>query len=496
MSSDNRYQAEPPSSGELVRSMALSSAELWHEILERLREVQESQARLAVAIEGLSVMFRDAIAPDDQPIVGAHSKGASLARGEPPTFRTPPAIGSEASSAPDRSLASGSPDAVASIGTDVRSGPDPDPGESPFPFKGESGAAETSRDQVAGSAANAGSQNADVSDPAFSADVPEPLFYVPPLGENVLTLSAVVDLTPSALDAVLAAEFADATRPAVDPQAVEAPADPGHAQSAGNGLAAAPDVEQMLATANGARTSEAPARRRVLGHTEEGTSKTDPNEVLDILLGTPKGATTTAHAHDETSASPADGASSAFDVGSSDPSSPRPLLFEAMPPPPPPPPVVEAAPPPLPVFDVTSPPPVAFPPPPPPVVESPPPELVFEAAPQTPVVESPPEPVFDVTPATPVVESPPPEPVFEAAPVRPDTDNDVEALEEGPGATDEPPGSEDAKPYSSAVSLASEILSATPESPEPEGEPEAKSSLISEDMTLIARGRRKRFRMR
>jgi hypothetical protein len=51
--------------------------------------------------------------------------------------------------------------------------------------------------------------------------------------------------------------------------------------------------------------------------------------------------------------------------------------------------------------------------------------------------------------------------------------------------------------FSSAASMATEILSATPESPfvaapETSGEPD----LISKDLTLIARGRRKRFRLR
>ena len=46
---------------DLVRSMALSSAELWHEILERLTQVQESQAALARAIETLGLIVRNAL---------------------------------------------------------------------------------------------------------------------------------------------------------------------------------------------------------------------------------------------------------------------------------------------------------------------------------------------------------------------------------------------------------------------------------------------------
>ncbi|HYA67685.1 MAG TPA: hypothetical protein VED63_03035, partial [Acidimicrobiales bacterium] len=74
-----------PQDVDLVRTMALSSAELWHEILERLREVQESQVRLAGAIETLGVMVRDALAPDSRPALGAHSQRTPLTEttGEP-----------------------------------------------------------------------------------------------------------------------------------------------------------------------------------------------------------------------------------------------------------------------------------------------------------------------------------------------------------------------------------------------------------------------------
>lgn len=47
---------------DLVRSAALSSAELWHEILQRLSDVQESQSTLAQSIEELGSIMRDAIA--------------------------------------------------------------------------------------------------------------------------------------------------------------------------------------------------------------------------------------------------------------------------------------------------------------------------------------------------------------------------------------------------------------------------------------------------
>ena len=51
----------PRADVELVRSVALSSAELWHEILQRLTEVQQSQIILARSIEELGTIVRDAV---------------------------------------------------------------------------------------------------------------------------------------------------------------------------------------------------------------------------------------------------------------------------------------------------------------------------------------------------------------------------------------------------------------------------------------------------
>ena len=55
---------QPGPAGEttdLIRSMALSSAELWHDVLQRLAELQESQVVLAHAIAELGTMVRDSL---------------------------------------------------------------------------------------------------------------------------------------------------------------------------------------------------------------------------------------------------------------------------------------------------------------------------------------------------------------------------------------------------------------------------------------------------
>ena len=62
---DRSYQGdtagEQPSPSELVKSMAISSAELWHEILDRLTQVQQSQAALARSIDDLGSIIKSAL---------------------------------------------------------------------------------------------------------------------------------------------------------------------------------------------------------------------------------------------------------------------------------------------------------------------------------------------------------------------------------------------------------------------------------------------------
>jgi hypothetical protein len=66
-----------------------------------------------------------------------------------------------------------------------------------------------------------------------------------------------------------------------------------------------------------------------------------------------------------------------------------------------------------------------------------------------------------------------------------------EPIEDEPVFTSDP-----AHQFDSAASMATEILSAAPEAVVTEAPPGAESELISKDMTLIARDRRKRFRLR
>ena len=60
MTIESQYSGEQAPSN-LVRTMALSSAELWHEVLQRLEQVQQSQNALARSIEDLGNILRQAL---------------------------------------------------------------------------------------------------------------------------------------------------------------------------------------------------------------------------------------------------------------------------------------------------------------------------------------------------------------------------------------------------------------------------------------------------
>src|SRR5580704_1847556 len=89
MTMESRQPEGTGSNSDLVRSAALSSADLWHEILERLNEVQEGQLKLARAIESLGMIVCEALSVNPQALLPG-SEATSLARTAP---RVPLAAG-------------------------------------------------------------------------------------------------------------------------------------------------------------------------------------------------------------------------------------------------------------------------------------------------------------------------------------------------------------------------------------------------------------------
>ena len=627
----SHHEDQSASTADLVRSAALSSAELWHEILERLRDVQESQVRLAAAIEGLGLMVRDALgagavhpsletssdrgaglaltteratsalepshrstdhdtaltatpadapataftaAPTDfeaTPFTAAPSTGPDVAGAGPVDPQAGPRNPLDAP--PKNPERVGRPSTVADPGArgtgGARIGIGTDPAlDALLGFKAPPAPADSLMSSVETSAPMQRSGAAEVTEPLFATEVPEPLFYVPPFDEEVLPATSVVELTSSALDAVLAAEFGP---PPVAHQAPPPPPPP-PPPAAGDGVpvavaqvtpvdvAPAPQVAPMVVPPGTQMPADVPPAANDVdtrrADSEATTARpdpkravrtTDPNEILDILLGTRRTAdradgrdATDAHpTYDlSTAATPPPVTSEPLPMAASVATFTAEPAFTAEPS------VTTEAPPPAFTAEVPPSPPTftaEVPPPPPPPAPIPPPvafapgaqrpaNLTAEPSPFTaepaftaepsPFTAEPaftPEPTFTAEPTreagsvftggpqtddqpVPYMAAPPPpplhpmaatevtgaEPVFAEEPLTPFLHSADE------GATEAPTDGV----VTSVASMATEILSATPDIPTVAVPDMRESELISKDLTLIARGRKKRFRLR
>src|ERR1700681_2024737 len=75
---NGQHESQPAAPVDGMGTTTSSSEELWLEIPERLREVQESQARLAGAIQGLGVMIQDTLGPEATEEIAAPIPGLTL----------------------------------------------------------------------------------------------------------------------------------------------------------------------------------------------------------------------------------------------------------------------------------------------------------------------------------------------------------------------------------------------------------------------------------
>jgi len=497
-----RHEAEPWSA-DLVRSIAVSSPELRHEILERLREVQEGQAKLADAIEVVEMMVHDALDSEAVDRLGAPA---------PDTPSEEPSPHNAASSGPSHL-----PDwdvALASM-PDPEQQPDvvPEPVvDVPLGFKDSAGPADSEITSVAAPAQRAWSGAEEVREPAVDTGVPEPVFYVPSFDEEVLPATSVAELTSGALDAALASEFGSgsggastvASVAATEAQELTAP-DPAipHADTR---QFHEPAFEHAVA-GNGSATV-APTSERSSEH----------NKVLDILLGTPRTADD-AQSHVDAAAVSSSTASNATLPPPVVTSHQSTIVMASPPPPPPPVPTPaqvvtpDVAPSSAPLSATADVPAVSTPtselPPP----SSPPVFLTQDPLPTVPApvlspptapLPAPPVPVSDAGPLPssldqgPVVGLVPPAPLLGDTPFEKPSiqvngrdplptfdDSEVEAV----FTTDE------SHHLNSAASMATEILSASPDIATVGTAEDPESEIISKDVTLIARGRKKRFRL-
>ncbi len=76
---------ETPSDTDLIRSMAVSSAELWHEMLDRLTQIHESHIILARAVEELGTIVRQSMSGAPLPALEQVHRIASLPVGSMPS---------------------------------------------------------------------------------------------------------------------------------------------------------------------------------------------------------------------------------------------------------------------------------------------------------------------------------------------------------------------------------------------------------------------------
>ena len=197
MTIENGPHGVRPSSADLLRSMAVSSPELWQ----------------STPLDPVSADPPDAASADPPDPVSADPPDAA----SPEPFEVPSL---RADDAPD------APPAVASDSEPVlHPETPPPPGEDlPLRFKDSGGPADSFITSVEAPAPWAWSGAAEVQEPAVETGVPEPVFYVPSFDEEVLPATSVAELSASALDAVLDTEFGAETVEPVRVSGITSPA--------------------------------------------------------------------------------------------------------------------------------------------------------------------------------------------------------------------------------------------------------------------------------
>ncbi|HVC71728.1 MAG TPA: hypothetical protein VNC61_15850 [Acidimicrobiales bacterium] len=231
MTMESRQPEGAGSNSDLVRSAALSSADLWHEVLERLNEVQEGQIRLARAIESLGMIVCDALSVNPQAALTGAEQTAPLPRAQqrvPLAAGPPPADIKQQVAPSERELAATQRtiDSLLSSDVFVPAAPGPESRQSagtPSPAVAATGSATSPRFYVA----PVPEENRNVTrEPVSTGAWPRGRRVARGLareGPSLTGPAVVPNLTPAAIDALLAAEFGDPSMaPAPRPQMVPA----------------------------------------------------------------------------------------------------------------------------------------------------------------------------------------------------------------------------------------------------------------------------------
>ena len=206
MTMESRQPEEGQSGSGLVPSSALSSADLWHEILGRLNEVQEGQIKLARAIESLGMIVCDALSVSPQAALGG-GEATALAR---PPQRVSLAAGPSAPAGAEQIPADAQDPAATQRTVDSLLGADVFAPTGPPRDMAAAGSTTSPRFYVA--PVPEGSRQA-AREPVASGSWPRGRRVARGLAREAppMTGPAIVpNLTPAAIDALLAAEFGEA----------------------------------------------------------------------------------------------------------------------------------------------------------------------------------------------------------------------------------------------------------------------------------------------
>jgi len=524
MTMESHEQTDQPSAGELVRTMAISSAELWQDLLDRLAQVQASQAALARAIEELGSLVRNVLGGAAALPHGAEGAEPLLLVGPVPASPSLPTPGLSIPPGTSEEATPGSPAPADASATVPQVEPKPEvlnallgtPGAAPPPPPGASFVAPETPHMPEEPAHSSSKATLGSGAPP---DVPEPLFYVPPLmadeepratadsgpsmqkappGGDGATARAgsasstipqtpkqpgpalpplAARLTPGEVDAVLASEFGEAAL-------VSSPlGSPGLTPATGTAAVPEPAVPEPAVPGPAVPGPAAPG----------AGARDSASDLLDSILGA--------------EFMPATQPGQAFPPPPQDPFAPGTRLAA----PPAPSGVVPPAPPPG--FQVRPEAIVGWPLPPPPGATNVPAGDVAGAP-----VPPPPEPAArDVgsplgTPASPQSHYPPPgmppapgmPPPPSPGTVAPPPPPGMTPPPFGAGAGDTPPppgappgfAQPPAAGPSDVMSLASEVLGAAPATENTPEEPVADTRPIAEDVTVFGRSRPRRIRLR
>ncbi len=203
---DRSYQSgtadQQSTPSELVKSMAISSAELWHEVLDRLTQVQQSQTALARSIDDLGSIIKSALPA----LAEAGSAPQTLPPPIPQQSGTPTPAPRLAPTAPQTGLSAlqppPAPKQPISTPIDIPVPGAPLGGASQNPFMSQAPSAPPPGHGMPAAPPTPPSAPQQIAPPkagmpSSPTEVPEPLFFVPPLAVQAADADGISTAIPA-----------------------------------------------------------------------------------------------------------------------------------------------------------------------------------------------------------------------------------------------------------------------------------------------------------